>query len=59
MLRRVDELAVVYLGGMSVLFVPGCAVRWVYPLCIGLHVAAAASAMRLAAAATWSPMQSG
>lgn len=56
MLRRVDELAVVYLGGTSVLFVPGCAVRWVYPLCIGLHVAAAASLIALARARSLPPV---
>ena len=56
MLRRVDELAVVYLGGTSVLFVPGCAVRWVYLLCIGLHVAAAAGLIALARARSLPPV---
>lgn len=47
-LRRVDVLAVAFLVGGSVLFIPGCGVRWVYSFCIGLSVGTAVGIVTLA-----------
>lgn len=49
-------LALGFLVGSSVLFIPGCVVGWVYPLCIGLHVGTAVGIVALARIRTLPPL---